>query len=347
MLLDAEPGSFETVRQFLGHKSLTTTVGSIRRHRQSARGATSPTSRGGKRSRPKSPHVGQRNWRRNKDFRATKGVPYEAFKRLYLPYADWPEDDRTRWEAAFKAGNDLFDDRDLQPISRSGRGCSYSMPMENFSLFSRLVTVACSRALPLNGSTARSSKTMSSGNQRSCGGITLGIYLYHLWFTLRYICPSEDWSWLLTISKRISGSGETKATETSSGNKRDSLCARHRIDGPCSSPAVSQPRAGECKLPIRDGLIIALLALIPLRRRTLAALRIGKHLVRSGDQWVLDIPAEDIKTKRPLEYPISAELSERIDIYLNQIRPRILGAGTHDYLWASSRGRPMGGRSNL
>jgi hypothetical protein len=26
--------------------------------------------------------------------------------RLYLPYAAWPEDDRTRWQAAFKAGAD-------------------------------------------------------------------------------------------------------------------------------------------------------------------------------------------------------------------------------------------------
>ena len=58
--------------------------------------------------------------------------------------------------------------------------------------------------------------------------------------------------------------------------------------------------------------------------------------------WVLDIPAEDIKTKRPIEYPISAELSGRIDFYLNRIRPQIPGARTHDYLWASSRGRPMG-----
>jgi len=57
---------------------------------------------------------------------------------------------------------------------------------------------------------------------------------------------------------------------------------------------------------------------------------------------VLDIPAEDIKTKRPIEYPISAELSGRIDFYLNRIRPQIPGARTHDYLWASSRGRPMG-----
>ncbi len=91
----------------------------------------------------------------------------------------------------------------------------------------------------------------------------------------------------------------------------------------------------------RDGLIIALIALVPLRRRTLAALRIGKHVVRSGDFWRLDIPAEDIKTKRPLEYPISAALSERIDFYLNNIRPRIPGALTHDYVWVSSRRRPM------
>ena len=69
-------------------------------------------------------------------------------------------------------------------------------------------------------------------------------------------------------------------------------------------------------LEYRDGLLIALLALIPLRLRTLAALRIGKHLVRCGDLWTLDIPAEDVKTKRPLDYPIATELSKRIDIYL-------------------------------
>ena len=29
--------------------------------------------------------------------------------KFYLPYADWPQDDRTRWEAAFKTGADRFD----------------------------------------------------------------------------------------------------------------------------------------------------------------------------------------------------------------------------------------------
>ena len=91
----------------------------------------------------------------------------------------------------------------------------------------------------------------------------------------------------------------------------------------------------------RDGLIIALLALIPLRRRAIAALRIGKHLVKSGALWSLDIPAQDNKSKRPLEYEISPDMSERIDRYLSQFRRRIPGAKVHDGLWASDQGRPM------
>jgi integrase/recombinase XerD len=83
----------------------------------------------------------------------------------------------------------------------------------------------------------------------------------------------------------------------------------------------------------RDGLMLALLALVPLRRRTLAALRIGQQLVKSGDLWALDIPAQDIKTRRAL--------SRRIDLYLAKFRRRIPGAAQHDGLWPSNQGRLM------
>jgi integrase len=178
----------------------------------------------------------------------------------------------------------------------------------------------------------------------SCGGITIGIYLYHLWLTLRNIYPSEEWSWLLSISKRIAAQARPKP-EKHHLVTSETLYALgiELMDGVITS---GKPASGRrMQTAYRDGLIIALLALIPLRRRTLAALRIGRHLVQSGDLWALDIPAEDTKTKRPLEYPISAELSGRIDLYLNQFRCRIRGGGAHDYLWASSRGRPMGDRS--
>ena len=91
----------------------------------------------------------------------------------------------------------------------------------------------------------------------------------------------------------------------------------------------------------RDGLVIALAALIPLRRRALVAFCIGKHLVKNGELWELVIPAADTKTRRPLDYPISQELCKRIDLYLNRFGCRIPGANTHTGFWASNKQRPM------
>jgi hypothetical protein len=159
---------------------------------------------------------------------------------------------------------------------------------------------------------------------------------------LRLICPGVDWSWLLTITKRIKAAAPRKPRKYHLVTSEQLYALGielmdHAITNCNATKSMSKAHA----FPYRNGLMIALLALIPLRLRTLGALRIGKHLVRSGDLWALDIPAEDIKTKRPLDCPISAELSGRIDLYLNQFRGRIPGAAMHDYLWASDQGRPM------
>src|SRR5262249_36777366 len=94
-------------------------------------------------------------------------------------------------------------------------------------------------------------------------------------------------------------------------------------------------------LHYRDGLVIALLALIPLRSRTLAALRIGQHLVKAGDLWALDIPAADTKTRRALDFPVSREMSARINLYFEQFRSRMPGANKQPGLWPSNKSRPM------
>jgi integrase len=103
------------------------------------------------------------------------------------------------------------------------------------------------------------------------------------------------------------------------------------------------PRPKEHALTYRDGLMISLLAAVPLRRRTLAALTLDLHLVRIGDGWLLDIPAVDTKTRRPLELPIPSALSEYMDHYLGNFRSAIAGANTHQGLWSSAKGRPMTG----
>jgi integrase/recombinase XerD len=260
--------------------------------------------------------------------------------KLYLPYEAWPEDDQARWEAAFKAGTDPFDDHGpaahLAERTRFGLKYGYGKFLAFLSARHRHM-LARKPAARVN---RKIIKEYVNWQPRSCGGITTTNYLNHLQFTLRYICTNEDWSWLLKIAKRI-------AIQTKRKPEKHHLVTSETLyalgmelmDRAVASQKSVRNRS--VQTAFRDGLIIALLAIIPLRRRTLTALRIGKHLVRSGDAWLLDIPAEDIKTKRPIEYPISAELSERIDVYLNHIRPQMPGSGTHDYLWASSRGRSM------
>ena len=99
----------------------------------------------------------------------------------------------------------------------------------------------------------------------------------------------------------------------------------------------------EHALTYRDGLIIALLAAVPLRKRTFAALTIKQHLVKIGSGWLLDIPAAETKTRRALEFPVPDALSEPIALYLTKFRIEITGAKKHQGLWPSAKGHPMGG----
>lgn len=162
---------------------------------------------------------------------------------------------------------------------------------------------------------------------------------------LRLICPGKDWGWLLNITKRI-------ASQMPPKSERHHLVTSERLyalgmslmDQALANGSVDTSILETAKR-YRDGLMIALLAAIPLRRRTFAALQIGKQLVRSGKLWALDIPAEDVKTRRPLEFSISADLSRRLDQYLLRFRKELLSAQQHEYLWVGGKGKPMRGDS--
>jgi len=177
---------------------------------------------------------------------------------------------------------------------------------------------------------------------QTCGDVTLSIYLYHLWLALKLVCPANDWSWLVTIRERLASRGREKRKRYNSVTSEKLYALGVALmDGASSS--IKPVTVSSVQTTYRDGLIIAFLALVPLRRRTLGLLRIGEHLVRSEGGWAVDIPARDTKSKRPLEFPLSPELSTRMDFYVKKIRPQILGAAGSDYLWVNRCG-PMSER---
>jgi integrase/recombinase XerD len=166
--------------------------------------------------------------------------------------------------------------------------------------------------------------------------------LARLCAALKLTCPDTDWSWLLIIIKRIAATTPRKPGKYHLvTSDRLYLLGIELLDRVVAVADSAERIRKVHAIQYRDGLLIALLALIPLRRRTIAALRIGQHLAKAGDLWALDIPAADTKTRRGLEFPVSPEMSARIDLYLEQFRSRIPGADEHTGLWPSNKSRPM------
>ena len=262
--------------------------------------------------------------------------------RLYLYFPDWPAEDGRRWEAAFKAG-DRFDE--------SGPGAHLAestrrVQREAYARFLGFISKNRPELLK-EPPDARIDRLIvadyAAWRRRSCGEMGLAIDLDHLRGALKLICPGVDWSWLLTITKRI-------AATAPRGRRKYHLVTSERLyavgldlmEGAVRDADAAGRVSKAHAFQYRDGLVIALLALIPVRSRTLVAMRIGKHLVKTNGLWALDIPAADTKSQRALDYPVAPELSARIDLYLQRFRGRIPGAGTHVSPWASNQGRPMG-----
>ena len=88
----------------------------------------------------------------------------------------------------------------------------------------------------------------------------------------------------------------------------------------------------------RDGLMIALLAFVPLRRKNLASLEIGRHLIGDGNDRYIVIPADETKTRTSIEFAIPALLLPHFDVYLTIVRPRLLKGPSCQSLWMSPKG---------
>jgi integrase len=90
-------------------------------------------------------------------------------------------------------------------------------------------------------------------------------------------------------------------------------------------------------LQYRDGLLLALLSLWPIRRRSLAALTISRHIEIEADGVNFLLDPADTKSKRLESFPAPAPLVPYVKRYLKDIRPRLMGRRRHDGLWASYR----------
>jgi integrase/recombinase XerD len=91
----------------------------------------------------------------------------------------------------------------------------------------------------------------------------------------------------------------------------------------------------------RDGLMIAFLALRPMRLRNLAGLELSVTLLEIDGRHHIVFPAEQVKNRKPLEIDWPVELEPALRDYLEVYRSRLLGARASSFLWIKANGAPL------
>jgi len=97
----------------------------------------------------------------------------------------------------------------------------------------------------------------------------------------------------------------------------------------------------------RDGLIIAFLALVPVRRRNLADFKMGRNLIDRSQTLLIIFDESETKTHAPIEVEWPECLIDPLEEYLTTHRPLLESKHgrwykpADDFLWLSQDGSPL------
>ena len=155
-----------------------------------------------------------------------------------------------------------------------------------------------------------------------------------LYLGARVMMPEHDWSWLKAIKARLRAAAPTQSQARPVITSVQLLDIGQQLMDE-NKPEPGAPISMHGAIHYRDGLMLALLAFIPIRRKNLAALEIGRHIVLQGNRWSVIIPREETKTGAPIEFLVPELLVSYLSFYLDVVRPRILRRTTCAALWIS------------
>jgi integrase len=163
--------------------------------------------------------------------------------------------------------------------------------------------------------------------------VTVWNSVYKLRRAAQLIAPAADFGWLIEIEKDI-------ALTVIPRSKSDRLVLTERLVEAGLTLIQEAETFGKTPLAraagVRNGLLIALLALHPIRIKNFAALSIGDTFVKVGDRWWLHTPAENTKSHRIDERQVPEFVTEVVNRYVETHRPLLCGGAQHPALWVSS-----------
>jgi len=254
----------------------------------------------------------------------------------------WPDLDRTAWNNAIADG-DVFDGRGPAAHWSSGTRRSTVMGYGRWLGWLLVAEHSVLSIQPQNRLTPGRLRRYIDALKEENGAAGIWNYVKKLYDAIRVMAPDTDWSWLKDVERRL-------GRDMAPAEKRNRIVFSDRLvelgldlmDQADNTPALPAPGRAQ---RFRDGLLIALLAMVPLRRRNIAMIEVGKHLKKEGGSWQLAFETDETKSHHPLEFEVPAFLVSHLEHYLDDYRPMLPNAADHDFLWASMKGGGLtGGR---
>lgn len=277
--------------------------------------------------------------------------PVHASTARSLPLAEWPDAERSAWNSARRVG------RRFAPGGPASRFCQETCDdlERRYGQFLNY----CRRTGRLEGSTepgALVEPTAIAGFvvelQARVRSVTVARTIYKVCRTARLIAPARDFSWLAEIAKDLELVAEPM-------NKSGRLVTSERLVEAGLTLVQEAKLATSSSLRTRsvmarNGLMIAILALCPIRLKNFAGLEIGQSFVALDDSWWIAL--RKTKSGRPDERPIPNYINPAIQEYLEIYRPFLIGthegqgvvadaqsenAKRNESLWVGCLGKPL------
>jgi integrase len=274
------------------------------------------------------------------------GGPYgrgKAPERACLPIGQWPEEDRRPWLAACAPSDPLDDEVGARSShadisnAKAAKGYGRWLTYLSISAPEAMAEAPAARITPQRVR-AYVDSLIAIGNATQ----TILARLQELGEVTKVMDPNRQWSFINDLASKI------RARHRPARDKSNLRLSSELVDlGFKLMESATMLSGLNAAIAYRDGLLVASLALIPLRRRNLADLVLDRTLVREGSSWIVAFDEDDTKTHAAFEIGLPDVLRAPLEAYLRTQRPLLLarsGRWTRPAggaLWVSKDGSPM------
>lgn len=263
----------------------------------------------------------------------SKSVP------LVLPYKDWPQSDKTTWEALFATG-DIFDGMGPCVVwsdgSRKKRRQSYGYWL---SWMARLQPNLLEQR-PTDRITKDAVRAFLEEAETRVGAVTQKNLVSDLYVLAAAMQPTGNWDWLNRLFNRLNHLADRKSLPKPVPISANEVLGKSLN---CLEDIENDPSLSDLKRAIRfrQALMIAFLVSRPVRRRALLAMTANQHLRKTKEGFEVVFSAEDMKDRKARWFLLSKALVNPMVTYLDKHRPILLGLKTSNALWINQYGDPI------